>query len=99
MVDFPGEWNYPDPLRTASRRVVDAHRKGDASALEAARRELDKRTSDDAPPPRDLAEMCRSILMSPFMQAEKPSCLNCGGIMEKEGDGWRCPVCGEVEGA
>lgn len=69
MVDFPGEWNYPDPLRTASRRGVDAHRKGDADALKKAREELARRVDDDhAPQGRlllGLMERCNRYLSGP----------------------------------
>ena len=82
-------------LREVARCAVLAHRAGDATALKIAIAELGVLTSDDRPEPVDLVEMCESILIGPY-QTDKPSCMNCGGLMDKSDApcGFFCPTCG-----
>ena len=73
-------------LREVARCAVLAHRAGDATALKIAIAELGALTSDDR---------AESILIGPY-QTDKPSCMNCGGLMDKSDApcGFFCPTCG-----
>ena len=64
-------------LKEAARRAVLANRaRQDCTSLtdaltkdielQIAMRDLERLTSDDAPPPQDLAKMCKGILMAPY---------------------------------
>ena len=57
-------------LIKANRKRLDAVSLTDATCAEVefqiAMRDLERLTSDDAPPPQDLAKMCKGILMAPY---------------------------------